>query len=183
MAILAPGLIAVVVHHAVALALAAFLGASLCRAAASGYLAWSRSSGLSRMYPQPPTSLRVVLLAAPTTLALLWSLGAVTFAGIAWWLALATTCSALAAVLRSGRPVDRSGVGPLLSTPMGAIPIGLVTQLGGQLAVTLLCVAPFFFSTSPTGLMVPFAIVAYQAARAGSGSSSIFSGLSGSAQT
>jgi hypothetical protein len=123
-----------------------------------GLRSTSRSPGLVRALGMAPRDLRVALSVVPAGFAVLWSLlllPAVQHPSVAF----AVAAGALAGVVRqaSARPPSYSG--PLVATPMGAIPPGLFSQPLRGFDLLVLSLAPVLLGLSSTWIVLVPAVV------------------------
>jgi Family of unknown function (DUF6297) len=123
-----------------------------------GLRSTSRSPGLVRALGMAPRDLRVALSVVPAGFAVLWSLlllPAVQHPSVAF----AVAAGALAGVVRqaSARPPSYSG--PLVATPMGAIPPGLFSQPLRGFDLLVLSLAPVLLGLSSMWIVLVPAVV------------------------
>lgn len=112
-----------------------------------------RSAGLVRALGMELRQLRILMAVVPGLFAALWSLLALPA------LADAPTAFAVAAgivsgVVRQASARPPSYAGPLISSPMGAIPPGLFSQPIRGFDLLLVCLAPVLLELSPTWVLV-----------------------------
>ncbi len=115
--------------------LAALAVLVLTKSAAGGLTTWVTTPGLRRSVPIAPARVTAVLGAAPLVLGLLGSVVALVPLGLPWWGPVLLATGSAAGALRSCDPPPDLGVA--LSTPAGAVHVGLVQRLvqGADLAV------------------------------------------------
>lgn len=131
----------------------------------------TRSGGLARCLPFPPSSIKLAAVVVPAVVAGVWTLAVTAaFLGFGDGAVDRTASSALAHALVAGvagllgavrwtqaKPVD-FGV-PMASSPAGAFPPGLVTNLFRGFDMVLLITAPVLLGFSPLWSLVLAAIV------------------------
>jgi hypothetical protein len=139
---------------------AGFAGFVAVRPLMDGLRSVCRSTGLVRALGMDLRELRVIMAVVPAGFAALWSLlaspaignGPATFAVAAGMLAGAVRQA-------SARPPSYSG--PLVASPMGAIPPGLFSQPMRGFDLLLLCLAPVLLGISSTWVLaVPTFVLA-----------------------
>ena len=122
----------------------------------------SRNSGLVRCFPMTPVTVRSACLVVPAALTLLWSaatLPAVQQATSATWttsayIAVAMAVAGLAAMARWLLAPPPNYAQPLVSSPGGGIPPGLVLSLLRGFDVLVLTTAPILISPTSTGAVI-----------------------------
>ncbi|HET6985104.1 MAG TPA: DUF6297 family protein [Kribbella sp.] len=137
---------------------AGFAGFVAVRPLMDGLRSVCRSTGLVRALGMDLRELRVIMAVVPAGFAALWSLlaspaignGPATFAVAAGMLAGAVRQA-------SARPPSYSG--PLVASPMGAIPPGLFSQPMRGFDLLLVCLAPVLLGISSTWVVVIPSIV------------------------
>lgn len=158
-----PMLVATVIDPLVAIFALGLAAAGWTRSAAAGYLAWAGSSGLRRMLGLSAGRAATALLALPTAGLLLWCATAVWLTGFPAVFIVAFVACGLASTLDAGNAAKPADVGALVSTPMGAVPVGLVQQVTGGAVLIALCVAPLLLTTSPLAVVVSIGVLAQKA--------------------
>ncbi|GAA2788933.1 DUF6297 family protein [Kribbella solani] len=131
---------------------AGFAGFVAVRPLLDGLRTACRSMGLVRALGMDLRELRVVMAVVPGLIAIIWSVlaapaigdGAATFAVAAGIIAGSVRQA-------SGRPPSYGG--PLVTSPMGAIPPGLFSQPARGFDLLLLCLAPVLFNLSATWVL------------------------------
>ncbi|GAA1583082.1 hypothetical protein GCM10009804_44460 [Kribbella hippodromi] len=131
---------------------AGFAGFVAVRPLLDGLRTACRSTGLVRALGMDLRELRVVMAVVPGLTAILWSVlaapaigdGAATFAVAAGIIAGSVRQA-------SGRPPSYGG--PLVTSPMGAIPPGLFSQPARGFDLLLVCLAPVLFNLSSTWVL------------------------------
>ena len=129
----------------------------------AGLRAVSRAPGLARNLPLSPRGLRITYAVVPGVFAGLWSFGA--------WPALpggsgpavagVVALAVLAGVVRHATAPPPSYDGPLLATPMGAVPPGLMSQPLRGVDVAVIALLPALFGLSAgLALLVAAAVTA-----------------------
>src|SRR5699024_5580232 len=115
--------------------LAALAVLVLTKSAAGGLTTWVTTPGLRRSVPIAPARVTALLGAAPLVLALLGSVVALAPLGLPWWGPVLIATGSAEGALRSCDPPP--GLGVVLSTPAGAVHVGLVQRLvqGADLAL------------------------------------------------
>ncbi|WP_405065667.1 DUF6297 family protein [Kribbella sp. NBC_01510] len=137
---------------------AGFAGFVAVRPLMDGLRSVCRSTGLVRALGMDLRDLRVIMAVVPAGFAALWSLlaspaignGPATFAVAAGMLAGAVRQA-------SARPPSYSG--PLVASPMGAIPPGLFSQPMRGFDLLLVCLAPVLLGISSTWVLIIPSIV------------------------
>ena len=149
---------------AVLAALAVF---AVARTAAGGLSTWLTTPGLRRALPAHPAAVTAVLAGPPFVVAVVGSLVAVGALGLPWWAPPAIALAALAGAMRACDPPP--GLGVALSTPGGALHVGLVQRLvlGTDLALagTALVLIGDATDAGPITLAVCAALLAWQVLR------------------
>lgn len=117
---------------------AALAGTWAARSGGAGLRTWLGSPGLRRMVTAPHLGVTAALGVVPVAVGTAVSLPALVVLGAPAWAAVHVGLAALAATMRAADPVDRD-LGVVVSTPMGALPVGLVRGLlhGPDLALGL----------------------------------------------
>jgi hypothetical protein len=122
----------------------------------------NRNPGLMRCFPMSPVAVRSACLVVPATITLLWSvatLPAAHGATSATWtasafIAIAMAMSGLAAMARWLLAPPPNYAQPLVSSPGGGIPPGLMLSLLRGFDVLVLTTAPILISPTATGAVV-----------------------------
>ncbi len=130
------------------------------RTAAAGYLAWAGSAGLRRMLGVPGNRATLALLAIPALGASGWSAAAVAVAGLPAVTVVALAACGLASALDAGQGPKPADLGVMISTPMGAVPVGLVQRVAGSLIVVASCIGPLVLFRSPLAVVVAPVVLA-----------------------
>lgn len=113
----------------------------------------SRSPGLVRALGMAPRELRIAMSVVPAVFAGVWSvllLPALQHPSVAF----AVAVGALSGVVRQASAQPPSYAGPLVATPMGAVPPGLFSQPIRGFDLLLLCLAPVLLGLSPMWVLV-----------------------------
>lgn len=149
---------------AVLAALAVF---AVARTAAGGLTTWLTTPGLRRALPAHPAAVTAVLAGPPFVVAVVAALVAVGALGLPWWAPPAIALAALAGAIRACDPPP--GLGVALSTPGGALHVGLVQRLvlGTDLALggTALVLIGDATDAGPVVLAACVALAAWQVLR------------------
>lgn len=151
----APGLV---------LAVAAVVG--LARASGGAVAAWTRSSGLRRALGGPPVVVRSALLVAPGLVLAGWGAAAVPLLGLPGWFPVCVVCGGLSSLLRSTEPPTPADYSLLVSTPMGAVPTGLLVQLATGIVEAAIPIALAGLASWPLALGASAAVLAWGFGRA-----------------
>lgn len=109
---------------AVLAALAVF---AVARTSAGGLTTWLTTPGLRRAIPEHPAAVTAVLTLPPFVMAMVGSVIAVSALGLSWWAPVVLGLGATAGALRACAP--QPGLGVAVSTPGGAVHVGLVMRL------------------------------------------------------
>lgn len=158
-----PALTGVVIDPRAAVVVLALSAVGWIRGAAAGYLAWAGSTGLRRMTAVPARRAAPALLTLPALALLAWTAAAAALAGLPAWHIVAIVATGVAAVLDAGNAAKPAEVGVMISTPMGAVPVGIVQRVTGGLLLVGLCVVPLLLTTSPLALLAALFVLARQA--------------------
>lgn len=132
---------------------AGFAGFVAVRPLMDGLRSVCRSTGLVRALGMDLRELRVIMAVVPALFAVVWSLLALPAIGnLAATFAVAAGMIAGAVRQASARPPSYAG--PLVSSPMGAIPPGLFSQPMRGFDLLLLCLAPVLLGIPDTWVIV-----------------------------
>lgn len=137
---------------------------------AGGLRTWATSPGLRRALPAPTAAVTSVLTLPALALAVTGAGVACTVLGLPWWGGVLVGCGACAGVLRSCDQMP-PGIGAVVSSPAGAVPVGLIARLahGPDLvvgsAVLLLALAPLHGVGAVVAFAVGGALLAWQVLR------------------
>ncbi len=120
---------------AVGLLMGRFVGAILgalavfavTKASAGGLGVWFTAPGLRRSVPAHPAAVTAVLGVPPFVVAVVGAEIALAALGLPWWGPVLLALGATAGVMRSSDPPP--GLGAMVATPAGAVPVGLVAKL------------------------------------------------------
>jgi len=137
---------------------AAIAGFAATRPLMDGLRSVCRSVGLVRALGMELRDLRIAMSVVPAGFAVLWAALALPALG-SWQVAFAVAAGVLTGVVRqaSARPPSYSG--PLVASPMGAIPPGLFSQPLRGLDLLILCLAPVLLGLSSTWILIIPAVV------------------------
>ncbi|WP_432949033.1 DUF6297 family protein [Kribbella sp. CA-253562] len=127
---------------------AAFAGFAATRPLMDGLRSVCRSTGLVRALGMDLRDLRVAMAVVPGAFVLLWTTAAAPALGDAPT-AFAVAAGILCGVVRQASARPPSYAGPLVASPMGAIPPGLFSQPIRGFDLLLLCLLPVLFDLSP----------------------------------
>lgn len=109
----------------------AILGAiavfAVTKVSAGGLGMWLSAPGLRRSVPAHPAAVTAVLAVAPFVVAVVGAEIALVALGLPWWGPVLLALGALAGVMRASDPPP--GLGVVVATPAGAVPMGLVAKL------------------------------------------------------
>ncbi|WP_114423553.1 DUF6297 family protein [Nocardioides houyundeii] len=143
---------------------AALLSAWSARRAGQGLRTWVGSPGLRRMVPLSPVSVTLALTPVPAVAAALVAVPTMLLVDAPAWAGAHLAIAGLAATLRAG-DVPKQEPGVVVSTPMGALPFGLVAAAlhGPDLALGLAVLMVVW--PDPTVLALAAATLAWQASR------------------
>ncbi|MFC9694886.1 DUF6297 family protein [Kribbella sp. NPDC056951] len=132
---------------------AGFAGFAAIRPLMDGLRSVCRSKGLVRALGYDLRELRVLMAIAPGLITVVWALAAYPILG-SGAATFAVGAGVIAGAVRqaSARPPSYSG--PLVASPMGAIPPGLFSQPMRGFDVLLICLAPVLLGLSSTWLLV-----------------------------
>ena len=126
----------------------------------------SRSPGLARGLPLSARGIKLAYSVMPGLFAVLWAAAAVpAFVAVAGFVtglfhAGVVAAAVIAGVVRHGSSPRPSYDGPLLSTPAGALPPGLVSQPARGLDVAVLALLPALLNAPPTLSLAAAVVVA-----------------------
>lgn len=147
--------------------LAALAVFALVRTAAGGLSTWLTTPGLRRALPAHPVAVATVLAGPPFALAVVGAEIALAALGLPWWAPLVVALSATAGAMRACDPPP--GLGVVVSTPGGALQVGLVQRLlqGTDLALAGAAVALIgeAVDAGPLTLLVGIGLVGWQLTR------------------
>ena len=137
---------------------AAIAGFAATRPLMDGLRSVCRSVGLVRALGMELRDLRIAMSVVPGGFAVLWTALALPALG-SWQVAFAVAAGVLTGVVRqaSARPPSYSG--PLVASPMGAIPPGLFSQPLRGFDLLILCLAPVLLGLSSTWILIIPAVV------------------------
>ncbi|ONI70209.1 hypothetical protein BWI15_25970 [Kribbella sp. ALI-6-A] len=127
---------------------AAFAGFVATRPLMDGLRSVCRSTGLVRALGMDLRDLRVAMAVVPGVFVLLWTTAAAPALGDAPT-AFAVAAGILSGVVRQASARPPSYAGPLVASPMGAIPPGLFSQPIRGFDLLLLCLLPVLFDLGP----------------------------------
>ena len=160
---------------AVGLLMGRFVGALLgalavfavTKVSAGGLGTWLTAPGLRRSVPAHPAAVTAVLGVPPFVVAVVGAEVALLALGLPWWGPLLLALGAVAGVMRSSDPPP--GMGPMVATPAGALPIGLVAKLVHgtdlTLATVLFVLLADAVDAGPAVLALGVLLVVWQALR------------------
>lgn len=148
--------------HLVAAVVAMLAG----RALAGGVAAWCQSSGLRRLIPLNAWVTRGALVIPAVTVLTGWAVLVVVVGHLPWWAMTNLVCAGLAALLRAAEPVVPADFTLLMTTPAGALPIGLVRQVADGVTEAMLCVLAAWLAPAAVAIPVALVVVLITAARA-----------------
>jgi hypothetical protein len=127
---------------------AAFAGFAATRPLMDGLRSVCRSTGLVRALGMDLRDLRVAMAVVPGVFVLVWTTAAAPALGDAPT-AFAVAAGILSGVVRQASARPPSYAGPLVASPMGAIPPGLFSQPIRGFDLLLLCLLPVLFDLGP----------------------------------
>ncbi|TCO52143.1 hypothetical protein EV646_1011140 [Kribbella antiqua] len=139
--------------HALVPAVAGFAGFFAVRPLMDGLRSVCRSTGLVRALGMDLRELRVVMAVVPGLFAALWVLAALPALGDGA-AAFAVAAGMLSGAVRQASARPPSYAGPLVASPMGAIPPGLFSQPIRGFDLLLVCLAPVLLGLSSTWVLV-----------------------------
>jgi hypothetical protein len=139
--------------HALVPAVAGFTGFFAVRPLMDGLRSVCRSTGLVRALGMDLRELRVVMAVVPGLFAAVWVLAALPALGDAP-AAFAVAAGMLSGAVRQASARPPSYAGPLIASPMGAIPPGLFSQPMRGFDLLLVCLAPVLLGLSSTWVLV-----------------------------
>ncbi|MBK7722842.1 MAG: hypothetical protein IPI32_11645 [Austwickia sp.] len=157
-----PMLVAAVINSMAAVIVLGMASAAWTRSAAAGYLAWARSTGLRRMLGLPGHRAAPALLALPAAGVAAWTALGTALAGLPLIFVVAFVACGIASTLDAGAEVKPADLGVIISTPMGAVPVGLVQRVTSGTLLVALCVIPLLLTSSPLAVLVSLAVLAFQ---------------------
>jgi len=132
---------------------AGFAGFVAVRPLVDGLRSVCRSIGLARALGMDLRELRVIMAVVPGLFAALWSLLA--FPAIGSGVAtFAVAAGMLSGAVRQASARPPSYAGPLVTSPMGAIPPGLFSQPARGFDLLLVCLAPVLLGLSATWVLL-----------------------------
>jgi len=131
---------------------AGFAGFAAIRPLMDGLRSVCRSKGLVRALGYDLRELRVLMAIAPGLITIVWALAAYPVLG-SGAATFAVGAGIIAGAVRQASARPPSYAGPLVASPMGAIPPGLFSQPMRGFDVLLICLAPVLLGLSSTWLL------------------------------
>ncbi len=131
---------------------AGFAGFAAIRPLMDGLRSVCRSKGLVRALGYDLRELRILMAIAPGLITIVWALAAYPILG-SGAATFAVGAGVIAGAVRQASARPPSYAGPLVASPMGAIPPGLFSQPMRGFDVLLICLAPVLLGLSSTWLL------------------------------
>ncbi len=132
---------------------AGFAGFAAIRPLMDGLRSVCRSKGLVRALGYDLRELRILMAIAPGLITVVWALAAYPILG-SGAATFAVGAGAIAGAVRQASARPPSYAGPLVASPMGAIPPGLFSQPMRGFDVLLICLAPVLLGLNSTWVLV-----------------------------
>lgn len=147
--------------HVAGVLMTAVTAAWAARSAGEGLRAWLGSPGLRRLVTASHLQVSIALGVVPVVVSAAVSLPTLLLLGAPGWAVLHVALGGLAATMRAADPADPD-LGVVMTTPMGAMPVGLLRTVlhGPDLALALAVVMVIW--TQPWVLGLAVAAVAWQ---------------------
>lgn len=125
-----PAVVASLLGATTATVVALLLAVAIGNATASGLRTWTRSTALQRGLPLGRVAVRLAFLLAPACVVTLWSVAAFALSGLDGSLWSVLNLGVYAAVLRCAGPSTMAEAASMVAvTPMGAMPVGVISSL------------------------------------------------------
>jgi hypothetical protein len=137
---------------------AAIAGFIAVRPMLDGLRTACRSTGLVRALGWDLRELRVIMAVVPGLFTIVWSACAFPAIGSAS-ASFAVAAGIISGAVRQASARPPSYAGPLVTSPMGAIPPGLFSQPARGFDLLVLCLAPVLLNLSPLWVVVVPAVV------------------------
>lgn len=149
---------------AVAVVLTGLAAAWVARSAGAGLRTWLGSPGLRRSVTAPHLAVVAALVVVPALASTVLTLPTLLLLGAPGWAAAHLGLAAVASTMRSHDPVSHE-LGPVVATPMGALPVGLMRAVvhGPDLALSLAVL--LVVRAEPWVMLAAVAAVTWQVAR------------------
>ncbi|MBW3087102.1 hypothetical protein KEM60_03332 [Austwickia sp. TVS 96-490-7B] len=116
----------------------------------AGLRAWTRSTGLRRSLPGSIQRVALALLVIPMMMATALSVAVVVASHLSGWSVLLLVGAATVGVSHTAPAPDMADVGALVSTPAGAVPVGVVKRVMRGVVRPGLVLMPGLMASGPT---------------------------------